>query len=75
MFTILTMMQNSVTMLGISLANTVRADIVTAFAGTITALQAYSRDALDLMINSGWLEKVPSAADRREIINQSHQSH
>lgn len=75
MFTILTMMRNSVTMLGISIANTVRADIVTAFAGTIAELQAYSRDALDLAISSGWLEKVPSTADRREIINQSHQNH
>ena len=72
MFAILTMMRNSVTMLGISLANCVRADIVTAFAGSILALQGYAKDALDLMINSGWLEKIPQAADRQEIINQSH---
>jgi hypothetical protein len=70
MFAILTMMRNSVTMLGISFANCVRADIVTAFAGTIVALQGYAKDALDLMINSGWLEKIPQAADRKEIINQ-----
>ena len=75
MYTILTMMRNSVTMLGISFANTVRADIVTAFKGTIAATQAGSKDALDLMIDNGWLEKIPSAADRSAIINQSRHSH
>lgn len=66
------MMRNSITMLGVSFANCVRADIVTAFAGTIAAIQAYSKDALDLMINSGWLEKIPQAADRKKIIDQRH---
>jgi hypothetical protein len=70
MFTMLTMMRNSITLLGISLANCSRLDIVTAFSGSIVKLQAYAKDILDLMINSGWLEKVPQAVDRKEIINQ-----
>jgi hypothetical protein len=70
MFNILTMMRNSVTLQGISLANCIRADIVTAFAGSIVKLQAYSKDILDLMINSGWLEKIPQTTDRKEIIIQ-----
>jgi hypothetical protein len=72
MFSILTMMRNSATLLGISFANCVRIDIVTAFGGTLGALQAYSKAILDLMINSGWLEKIPQAANREEIIGQSH---
>ena len=72
MFSILTMMRNRITLIGISLANCVRADIVISFGRTIAALQAYSKDALDLMINSGWLEKIPSAADREEILGNRH---
>jgi len=72
MFTMLTMLRNRITQNGISLANCVRSDIVTAFGGTIVALQAYSKDALDLMMNSGWLEKIPQVADRQEIIAKSH---
>ncbi len=72
MFSILTMMRNRITLLGISFANCVRADIVTSFGGTIASLQAYSKEALDLMINSGWLEKIPEAADRQEIIGKNH---
>ena len=72
MFTMLTMLRNRITQNGISLANCVRRDIVTAFGGAIVALQAYSKDALDLMINSGWLEKIPQVADRQEIIGKSH---
>ena len=71
-FYLLTLMRNSVTLHGISLANCVRADIVTAFAGTIVRLQAYSKYILDLMISSGWLEKIPETSDRMEIINQQH---
>lgn len=70
MFNILTMMRNSIILLGISLANCIRTDIVTAFSGSIGKLQAYSKDILDLMINAGWLEKIPEAVDRKEIINQ-----
>lgn len=70
MFYILTMMRNSVTLQGISLANCIRVDIVTAFAGSIVKLQAYAKDVLDLMINSGWLEKIPQTTDRKKIINQ-----
>jgi Protein of unknown function (DUF3231). len=69
-FTVLTMMRNSVILLGISLANCSRLDIVTAFSASIVKLQAYTKDILDLMINSGWLEKIPQTIDRMEIINQ-----
>ena len=71
MFNMLTMMRNSVTLEGISLPNCVRADIVTAFAGSIVKLQGYSKDILDLMVNSGWLEKIPQTTDRKEIIGQN----
>ena len=72
MFSILTMLRNRITLNGISLANCIRGDIITAFGGSIVALQAYSKDALDLMINSGWLEKIPQVADRQEIIGKHH---
>jgi len=72
MFIILTMLRNRIIQNGISLANCVRGDIITAFGGSIVALQAYSKDALDLMINSGWLEKIPQVADRQEIIGKHH---
>lgn len=67
MFDTLTMMRNAISLYGISFANCIRADIVTAFGGAIVDLQDYSKDILDLMINSGWLEKISQAPDRKEL--------
>ena len=69
MFNILTMMRNSVTLQGISFANCIRVNIVSAFAGSLLNLQAYAKDILDLMIKSGWQEKIPEAADGQSIID------
>jgi len=71
MFNMLTLMRNRVTLLGISFPNCIRADIVATFVGASLKLQAYSKDILDLMINSGWLEKIPQTTDRKEIIGQN----
>ena len=59
----------SVTIYGVAMASCTRTDIISAFSGSIFELQLYAKDGLDLLIDSGWLEKMPQAIDREAIIN------
>ena len=71
LFCVLNFMRNAITLYGISLANCSRFDIVTAFSLGILDFQGYAKDGLNLMISSGWQEKIPQASDRKEIIGLS----
>ncbi len=72
LFHTLSIIGYSLTALGISIASCTRADIVTAMNRTILETQFWAKDVLDLMIQSGWMEKIPQAADRKELVGLQH---
>jgi hypothetical protein len=53
---------------GFGLTNTARKDIITTLTNIIAAILADSKDGTDLMIENGWLERVPETANRSELI-------
>lgn len=53
---------------GFSLTESVRKDVTAAFSRLISELLEYSKDGSDIMIENGWLERVPEAANRQELI-------
>jgi len=67
-FHVLTVFGYGLTSYGIAIASCTRSDIVTAINASIAETMAWAKDAMDLMIQSGWLEKIPQATDRKQII-------
>jgi spore coat protein CotF len=68
LFHVLTIFGYGLTGYGIAIASCTRADIVTAMNLSIAETMTWAKDAMDLMIQSGWLEKIPQAANRQQII-------
>ena len=68
LFHVLSIFGYSLTGYGIAIASCTRFDIVTAMNVSIAETMAWAKDAMDLIIESGWLEKIPQAADRQQII-------
>jgi len=58
----------SITANGFALGNCNRTDIISSFSKATLDLGVYDKEGLDLMIDKGWLEEIPLAADREEII-------
>lgn len=54
---------------GLAEINSSRADLINTYRGFITELLAFAKDGAELMIEAGWLERVPQTADRRELIH------
>jgi len=60
-------MSLSIQAYGLALGNCARSDVVTSITRLMAELGAYVKDGLDLLIEHGWLERVPEAANRREL--------
>jgi hypothetical protein len=58
---------HSISGYGLALANCARTDIVATLPRLMAELGDYVKDGLDLMIGNGWLERVPEAANRKEL--------
>jgi hypothetical protein len=54
---------------GLSLSRVMRRDISLAITRFIAEIALYSEDGINLMIDNGWLERIPEAADRKELIS------
>lgn len=54
---------------GLALTNTTRKDVAAAIYRLILELIHFSKDGTDIMIDKSWLERVPQAADRDELIH------
>ncbi len=54
---------------GLSASNTARKDLAATFANFAIEVIALAKDGSELMIESGWLERVPQTADRKELMN------
>jgi len=55
--------------LGLSLSNNARKDLAVTFANLMMEALSLAKDGAELMIECGWLEKVPQTANRKELIN------
>ncbi|HWQ43195.1 MAG TPA: DUF3231 family protein [Desulfosporosinus sp.] len=58
---------HSISGYGLALANCARADIVSSLTRLMAEFAGYVKDGLDLMIENGWFEKIPEAANRKEL--------
>lgn len=54
---------------GYTLTNMSRIDLVAAFSSSIIELLSLAKDGAELMIENGWLERVPEAADRKKLMS------
>jgi spore coat protein CotF len=68
LYHVLNIFTYGLTAFGIAIASCTRSDIIADMNVSIVDSQALGKDILDLMIQSGWLEKVPQATDRKQII-------
>ena len=53
---------------GFGLTNSARKDIIAILTNITASILADSKDGTDLMIENGWLERVPETANRRKLI-------
>jgi len=56
---------------GISLAASARRDLALLYGGMITELGLFVEDGAKIMIENGWMEQPPSAADRDALPNNN----
>lgn len=68
LFHVTTLIGFSMGIYGLAVANSMRKDIVLTYGNLISEIAQYSKDGIDIMIENGWLEKTPEAADRKELI-------
>ncbi|TGE37298.1 DUF3231 family protein [Desulfosporosinus fructosivorans] len=54
---------------GLSASYTARKDLAATFASLSLEVLALAKDGAELMIENGWLEKIPQTANRKELIN------
>ena len=54
---------------GLAEISSPRTDLVSTFRGFITELLGLAKDGGELMIEAGWLERIPETADRKELIH------
>jgi Protein of unknown function (DUF3231). len=71
-FHVLTVIGYTLTDYGIAIASCTRADIVTAMHKSLAENAAWAKDVMELMMHNGWMEKIPHAADRKEIRGFKH---
>ena len=50
------------------MTSSVRKDVIVAFGRLMAEILEYSKDGTDLMIDHGWLERVPETANRTELV-------
>lgn len=53
---------------GISLSRVMRRDLSLVLTRFMAEIALYSEDGVNIMIDKGWLERMPEAADRKELI-------
>ncbi len=54
---------------GLALISSARIDLVLTFRGFINEILGLAKDGAELMIENGWLERVPETANRQELIH------
>lgn len=54
---------------GIADTNSARSDLVSTFRDLVTDVLFLAKDGAEVMLELGWLEKVPDAADRNDLVH------
>jgi hypothetical protein len=54
---------------GLSFSRVMRRDISLAITRFMAEIALYAEDGVNIMIDKGWLERIPQAADRKELID------
>lgn len=54
---------------GLSLASTARKDLASTLGAFLIEVIALAKDGAELMIESGWLERVPGTANRKKLMS------
>lgn len=54
---------------GLGLTNSLRKDVILSFSRLMLEVMDYIKDGTDLLIENGWMEKVPGTVDRQELIH------
>jgi len=55
---------------GLSMANSPRHDLGVHYTRLMAEIAQFTEDGTELMIDHGWLEQPPQAADRRQLMNE-----
>ncbi|AET68203.1 Protein of unknown function (DUF3231) [Desulfosporosinus orientis DSM 765] len=69
LFHFISMLTLSVAANGFALTHCNRMDLAGDFVKSIYDVHSYWKDGIELLIKKGWMEEIPLAADRKEIIN------
>lgn len=54
---------------GVSFSRVMRRDLSLAFARIMSEIALYGEDGFNILIDKGWLERMPEAADRKELLD------
>lgn len=69
MFHISALISFSMGAYGLAMSNCMRSDLGITFARLIAELGDYAKKGASIMIENAWLEKIPEAVNRKELIN------
>lgn len=53
---------------GLSASQCLRSDVTSSFVKAAANTTSYGKDWVDIILDNGWLERIPEAADRKELI-------
>ncbi|MCX7749571.1 MAG: DUF3231 family protein [Clostridia bacterium] len=67
MFHITVIIGFGLAMYGLSLSTSMRSDLVLTYTRLMAEIAKYVEDGANIMINHGWLEKMPVAPNRKEL--------
>jgi hypothetical protein len=69
MFHVTTLIGYGMSSYGMGVSNSMRADIGSIYSRFAVEVMQYSKDGIVMMINNGWLERMPEALKRSEVTN------
>lgn len=53
---------------GASLSKSIRSDLFATYTRLSGEIVKYAEDGFNIMVDNGWLEKIPQAVDHEELI-------
>lgn len=69
MFHITALISFSLGAYGLAIANSMRSDLVLSYTRLMADLGKFARDGADLRIENTWMEKIPEAVNRKELLH------
>jgi hypothetical protein len=67
MFHVTTLIASQIGQYGVSTSSSPRSDLTLVYTRLSAEIGQYADDGANIMINNGWMEKPPQAADRKEL--------